>query len=97
MCICSGFRKCFSDVVTVMSYDDSSDSSNSSSDEEDLDLVFVDVAFGEGRELHSRPNILDFTEIECEEMFRYCNFDSFCVLVRSTKNNTHSCPLFMTY
>ena len=60
-----------------MLYDDSSDSSNSSSDE-DINLVFVDVAFGEGRELDSRPNILDCIEIECEEMFRYCNF-LFCL------------------
>jgi hypothetical protein len=74
MYICSGFRRSFRDVVTVMSYDDSSDSSNSSSDEEDLDLLFVDVAFGEGCVLDSRPNILDFTEIECEEMFRYSSF-----------------------
>ena len=92
MYICSGFKRCFRDVVTVMSYDDSSNSSNSSSDEEDLDLVFVDVAFGEGCKLDSRPNILDFTEIECKEMFRYSNL-LFCSSSQQ-KSNRRSCSLF---
>lgn len=53
----------------VLLYDD--DSSSDSSDEEDLDLLFLDAAFGETRTLDKRPNIADLSEIQCEEMFRY--------------------------
>ena len=62
-------RRDFRDLLTVLLYDD--DSSSDSSDEEDLDLLFLDAAFGETRTLDKRPNIADLSEIQCEEMFRY--------------------------
>ncbi|CAH3188639.1 unnamed protein product, partial [Porites evermanni] len=62
-------RRDFRDLLTVLLYDD--DSSSDSSDEEDLDLLFLDAAFGETRTLDKRPNIADLSEIQCEEMFRF--------------------------
>ena len=64
----------------VLLYDD--DSSSDSSDEEDLDLLFLDAAFGETRTLDKRPNIADLSEIQCEEMFRYNSHACRCSLLR---------------
>ena len=55
----------------MMLYDDESSCSSDSSDEEDLDVLFVVTAFGEGRILNKKLNIADLSEFQCEEMFRY--------------------------
>ena len=65
-------RKDFNDILEVMVLDDnsSSDSSSTSSDA-DLDILLLEAAFPQQRQLGSRLNIEDVSEMDCEEMFRY--------------------------
>ena len=65
----SALRRDLRDISTVMLYDD--ESSSDSSDEEDLDVLFFETAFGERRILNKKLNIADLSEVQCEEMFRY--------------------------
>ena len=64
-------RKDFNDILEVMVLDDnsSSDSSSTSSDA-DLDILLLEAAFPQQRQLGSRLNIEDVSEMDCEEMFR---------------------------
>ena len=47
------------------------DSSESSSDEDDLDVLFVDTLFPEPRPKAPRLNLADLSNHQCETMFRY--------------------------
>ena len=59
--VCYGLGDASEMYSTVMLHDDSS--SPDSSDEEDLDFLFLEAAFGESRNLDSRLNLADLSEI----------------------------------
>ena len=47
------------------------DDSSSSSDEDDLDLLFLETGFAHwSRQLESKLHFEDLSELQCEEMFR---------------------------
>ena len=49
-----------------------SSSSDESSDEEDLDLLFLDAAFENSQKFENRLNIADLNAVQCEEMCSGC-------------------------
>ena len=61
-------RRDFKDVLEAMAYLNSS--SESSSDEDDLDLFLVDLAFAPKRVVVLRLNIVDLSELQCDQLFR---------------------------
>jgi hypothetical protein len=50
------------------------DSSTSSRDEDDIDYLFLDAAFCQGRRLDNKLDLSQLTEMQCKEMFRYLSF-----------------------
>ena len=63
-------RRNFEMVLEAMAFNDSSSNSLSSSEEEDMDLLFCELAFRPKRELGTRLNLLDLSDLECEQLFR---------------------------
>ena len=63
----------------MMLYDD--DRSSDSSNEEDLDLMFIETAFAESRALNKRLSIADLCEVQCVEMFRFHIFSPFSIFL----------------
>ena len=53
-----------------MQYEDSS-SDSSSSDEDDLDFLLCELAFKPKRALGPRLNLMDLSDLQCEQLFRY--------------------------
>ena len=45
-------------------------SSSDSSDEDDMDLLLLEVAFAERRQLGNKLNLADISDVDCEQMFR---------------------------
>ena len=64
------FRQNYDDIITVLTYGDSSTSSDSS-DEDLLDEIFVSSMFPDYKVDYPRTNIDDLNEIQCVAMFRY--------------------------
>ena len=60
----------FDQVLEVMLYDDSSSDQFSSSEEDELDILLMDLAFAPKRILGSRITLQDIPEEDCECMFR---------------------------
>jgi len=63
-------RRDFKAVLTVMQYEDSS-SESSSSDENDLDFLLCELAFKPNRVLGPCLNLMDLSDLQCEQLFRY--------------------------
>ena len=63
-------RRDFNDLLTVISHQDSSDLSDDSSDVDDLDTLRLFSMFPGRKNEFSRRNLDDFTDFQCEEMFR---------------------------
>ena len=61
-------RRDFKDVLEAMAYLNSS--SESSSDEDDLDFLLVDLAFAPKRVVVPRLNIVDLSDLQCDQLFR---------------------------
>ena len=64
------YRRNFKELLGVVLYDDSSTDDSSSSDEDELDILFVEVAFAPKLNLRMRINLEDIADIGCEQMFR---------------------------
>ena len=64
------FRQNYDDIITVLTYGDSSTSSDSS-DEDLLDEIFVSSMFPDYKVDYPRTNIDDLNESQCVAMFRY--------------------------
>ena len=64
-------RRDFNDLLTVISHQDSSDSSEDSSDEDHLHTLFLFSMFPDNKNDFTRKNFEDLTNFECEEMFRH--------------------------
>ena len=64
------YRRNFKELLDVMLYDDSSTHDSSSSDEDELDILLVEMAFAPKLNLGTRINLEDITDIGCEQMFR---------------------------
>ena len=60
----------FRDLLDVYQFDYSSTSDSSSSDEDDLDILLVEMAFAHKVYLGRRLNLQDLSDSECEQMFR---------------------------
>ena len=61
-------RRDFKDVLEAMAYLNSS--SESSSDEDDLDFLLLDLAFARKRVVVPRLNIVDLSDLQCDQLFR---------------------------
>ena len=61
-------RREFKDLIEFMAYDSSS--SDSSSEDEDMDLVFYYIAFPLKSPRQKHVSLDDFSELECEQLFR---------------------------
>ena len=64
------FRRNYDDIITVLTYGDSSTSSDPS-DEDLLDEIFVSSMFPDYKVDYPRTNIDDLNESQCVAMFRY--------------------------
>lgn len=60
----------FRDLLDVCQFDYSSTSDSSSSDEDDLDILLVEMAFAPKVYLGRCLNLQDLSDSECEQMFR---------------------------
>lgn len=65
-------------------YDDSSSDMSSSSEEDDLDMLLCELAFAPKPVRRPLLHLQDLSDVECEELFRYCNI---------TKNENHCVPI----
>lgn len=63
-------RRDFNDLLTVISHQDSSNSSEDSLDEDDLDTLLPFSMFPENKSDFTRKNFEDLINFECEEIFR---------------------------
>ena len=63
-------RLIFRDLLNVYQFDYSSTSDSSSSNEDDLDILLVEMAFASKVYLGQRLNLQDLSDSECEQMFR---------------------------
>ena len=63
-------RRNFEAVLEAMAFNDSSSDSFSSSEEDDMDFLFYELAFRPKRLLGTRLNLLDLSDLECEQLFR---------------------------
>ena len=67
-------RKNFDDIVDVMLWQDSSESSSddSTSSEDDLDDLLLEFMFPQQNDAnYLRINLQDIPDVQCEAMFRY--------------------------
>ena len=64
------FRRNYDDIITVLTYGDSSTSSDSS-DEDLVDEIFVSSMFPDYKVDYPRTSIDDLNESQCVAMFRY--------------------------
>ena len=65
------YRREFNQILEVVLHNSSS--STSSSSEDDLDLLLLEFAFAPKRVSQARIHIDDLSDLECEELFRYCS------------------------
>ena len=63
-------RRNFEAVLEAMAFNDSSSDSFSSSEEDDMDLLLCELAFRTTRKLGTRLDLLDLSDLECEQLFR---------------------------
>ena len=65
------YRREFNQILEVVQHDSSSCTS-SSSEEDDLDLLLLEFAFAPKQVSQARTHIDDLSDLEGEELFRYC-------------------------
>ena len=63
-------RRDFRAILNLMQYEDSS-SDNSGSDEDDRDLLLLELVFAPKILPGPRLNLLDLSNLQCEQLFRY--------------------------
>ena len=63
-------RRNFEGVLEAMAFIDSSSDSFSSSEEDEMDLLLCELAFWPKHVLGTRLNLLDLSDMECEQLFR---------------------------
>ena len=63
------YRREFKQMLEVFQYDDSS---CSSSEEDDVESLLIEFAFAPKRVFPARTHKDDLSDLECEELFRYC-------------------------
>lgn len=68
--VCFKCRHALKDVTDLLLCGDSTDTS-SSSDEDDLEYLFLDLAFAPGRERGPRVDLQRIGDLECEQLFRW--------------------------
>ena len=71
------YKHNFRDLLDTYLFDYSSTSDSSSSDEDDLDILLVEMAFASKVYLGQRLNFQDLSDSECKQMFRYANLRIF--------------------
>lgn len=60
-----------------MKYDDSSSGMSSSSEEDDLDVLVCELAFSPKSFRQPLIHLQDLSDVDCEELFRYCRCDEY--------------------
>ena len=63
-------RRDFKNVLEAMAFAHSTSDSESSSDEDDLNFLLVDLAFGTQRVVVPRLSLMDLSNLQCEQLFR---------------------------
>ena len=62
-------RRDFKNVLEAMAFAHSTSDSESSSDEDDLNFLLVDLAFGTQRVVVPRLSLMDLSNLQCEQLF----------------------------
>ena len=63
-------RRDFKNVMEAMAYVHSTSDSESIGNEDDLNFLLVDLAFAPQRVVVPRINLMDLSDLECNQLFR---------------------------